>query len=173
MQFYYFYHKLFVSIDLRLVFPQAENLPPWWGVFSSSWVVIWFYFLLRSISWRCVNITFDYVRRVNCVTLHYACHGTQHCITWQGISPRITIYNNVTLLYCTSNGWYFENYTQVWNFYWKGWGLSAKVGKHSEIWGKRGTALQAYTLNPCTKFPPNPTSRKVNTQHCWNSSMYA
>ena len=102
MQFYYFYHKLFVSIDLRLVFPQAENLPPWWGVFSSSWVVIWFYFLLRSISWRCVNITFDYVRRVNCVTLHYACHGTQHCITWQGISPRITIYSNVILLYCTS-----------------------------------------------------------------------
>ena len=46
---------------------------------------------------------------------------------------------------------------------WKGWGLSAKLGKHSAIWGKLGTALQAYTLNPCTKFPPNPTSRKVNT----------
>ena len=45
----------------------------------------------------------------------------------------------------------------------KGWGLSAKLGKHSAIWGKLGTALQAYTLNPCTKFPPNPTSRKVNT----------
>ena len=45
----------------------------------------------------------------------------------------------------------------------KGWGLSAKLGKHSVIWGKLGTALQAYTLNPCTKFPPNPTSRKVNT----------
>ena len=42
-------------------------------------------------------------------------------------------------------------------------GLSAKLGKHSAIWGKLGTALQAYTLNPCTKFPPNPTSRKVNT----------
>ena len=45
----------------------------------------------------------------------------------------------------------------------KGWGQSAKLGKHSVIWGKLGTALQAYTLNPCTKFPPNPTSRKVNT----------
>ena len=37
----------------------------------------------------------------------------------------------------------------------KGWGQSAKLGKHSAIWGKLGTALQAYTLNPCTKFPPN------------------
>ena len=45
----------------------------------------------------------------------------------------------------------------------KGWGLSAKLGKHCAIWGKLGTALQAYALNPCTKFPPNPTSRKVNT----------
>ena len=45
----------------------------------------------------------------------------------------------------------------------KGWGLSAKLGKHSAIWGKLGTALQAYALNPCTKFAPNPTSRKVNT----------
>ena len=44
----------------------------------------------------------------------------------------------------------------------KGWSLSAKLGKHSAIWGKLGTALQAYTLNPCTKFPPNPTSRKAN-----------
>ena len=34
---------------------------------------------------------------------------------------------------------------------------------HSAIWGILGTALQAYTLNPCTKFSPNPTSRKVNT----------
>ena len=56
----------------------------------------------------------------------------------------------------------------------KGLGLSAKLGKHSAIWGKLGTALQAYALNLCTKFPPNPTSRKVNTsQHCLNSSMYA
>ena len=47
--------------------------------------------------------------------------------------------------------------------YWKGWGLSAKLGKHCAIWGKLGTALQAYAVNPCTKFPPNPTSRKVNT----------
>ena len=45
----------------------------------------------------------------------------------------------------------------------KGWGLSAKLAKHSAIWGKLGRALQAYTLSPCTKFPPNPTSRKVNT----------
>ena len=27
----------------------------------------------------------------------------------------------------------------------KGWGLSVKLGKHSAIWGKLGTALQAYT----------------------------
>ena len=47
--------------------------------------------------------------------------------------------------------------------YTKGWGQSAKLGTHSAICSKLGTALQAYTLNPCTKFPPNPTSRKVNT----------
>ena len=45
----------------------------------------------------------------------------------------------------------------------KGWGQNAKLGPHSAIWGKLGTALQAYALNPCAKFPPNPTSRKVNT----------
>ena len=45
----------------------------------------------------------------------------------------------------------------------KGWGQSVKLGPHSAIWGKLGTALQAYALNHCTKFPPNPTSRKVNT----------
>ena len=45
----------------------------------------------------------------------------------------------------------------------KGWGQSAKLGTHSAICSKLGTALQAYALNPCTKFPPNPTSRKVNT----------
>ena len=45
----------------------------------------------------------------------------------------------------------------------KGWGLSAKLGKHSAICSKLGTALQAYALNPCTKFAANPTSRKVNT----------
>ena len=45
----------------------------------------------------------------------------------------------------------------------KGWGQSAKLGKHSAIWGKLGTALQAYTLNPCAKFAANPTSGKVNT----------
>ena len=45
----------------------------------------------------------------------------------------------------------------------KGWGQSVKLGPHSAIWGKLGTALQAYALNPCTKFAPNPTSRKVNT----------
>ena len=49
------------------------------------------------------------------------------------------------------------------DYYQKGWGLSAKLGKHSAICSKLGTALQAYTLNPCTKFAANPTSRKVNT----------
>ena len=34
---------------------------------------------------------------------------------------------------------------------------------HCAIWGKLGTALQAYTLDPCTKFPPYSTSRKDNT----------
>merc|ERR1712012_682381 len=34
---------------------------------------------------------------------------------------------------------------------------------HSAIWGKLGTVVQGYTLNPCTRFPPNPTSTKVNT----------
>ena len=51
----------------------------------------------------------------------------------------------------------YQNVTQ------KGWGQSAKLGTHSAICSKLGTALQAYALNPCTKFPPNPTSRKVNT----------
>ena len=46
----------------------------------------------------------------------------------------------------------------------KGWGQSAKLKKHSRIWGKFGRAIQGYILNPCTKFPPNPTSRKVNNQ---------
>ena len=45
----------------------------------------------------------------------------------------------------------------------KGWGQSAKLGTHSAICSKLSTALQAYALNPCTKFPPNPTSRKVIT----------
>ena len=45
----------------------------------------------------------------------------------------------------------------------KGWGQSAKLGTHSAICSKLGTALQAYALNPCTKFAANPTSRKVNT----------
>ena len=35
--------------------------------------------------------------------------------------------------------------------------------KHSTVWGKLGTVIQGYTLNPCTKFPPNPTTTKVNT----------
>ena len=49
-------------------------------------------------------------------------------------------------------------------FSYKGWGQSAKLKKQSRIWGKFGTAIQGYILNPCTKFPPNPTSRKVNNQ---------
>ena len=36
--------------------------------------------------------------------------------------------------------------------------------KHSTIWGKLGTVVQGYTLNPCTRFPPNPTSTKVNNE---------
>merc|ERR1712240_840852 len=35
---------------------------------------------------------------------------------------------------------------------------------HSTIWGKFGTVVQGYTLNPCTRFPPNPSSTKVNTE---------
>merc|ERR1711889_878 len=35
---------------------------------------------------------------------------------------------------------------------------------HNTIWGKLGTVVQGYTLNPCTRFPPNPTSTKVNTE---------
>ena len=61
---------------------------------------------------------------------------------------------------------FFEKKMQIVHpdyFFAKGWGLSAKLGKHGAIWGKLGTVLQAYALNPCTKFPPNPTSRKVNT----------
>ena len=34
----------------------------------------------------------------------------------------------------------------------KGWGLSAKLGKHSAIWGKLGTALQPLA-HSCTRFP--------------------
>jgi hypothetical protein len=33
----------------------------------------------------------------------------------------------------------------------------------STIWGKLGTVVQGYTVNPCTRFPPNPASKKVNT----------
>ena len=32
------------------------------------------------------------------------------------------------------------------------------------IWGKLGTVVQGYTLNPCTRFHPNPTSKKVNNE---------
>ena len=35
---------------------------------------------------------------------------------------------------------------------------------HSTIWGKLGTVVQGYTLNPCTRFHPNPTSKKVNSE---------
>ena len=45
----------------------------------------------------------------------------------------------------------------------KGLGSDCISRAHSAIWGKLCTALQAYNLNPSTKFPPNPTSRKVNT----------
>ena len=56
----------------------------------------------------------------------------------------------------------FQVIIQKFGAYWKGWGQNAKLGPHSAIWGKLGTALQAYALNPCTKFPPN-QKRKVNT----------
>ena len=65
-------------------------------------------------------------------------------------------------LYYQESGYHTDIYSSE-DLRCKGWGQSAKLGKHSAIWGKLGTALQAYTLNPCTKFPPNPTSRKVNT----------
>ena len=42
----------------------------------------------------------------------------------------------------------------------KGWGLSVKLGKHRAIWGQLGTALQAFTLNPCTRFPQIPLLEK-------------
>ena len=38
---------------------------------------------------------------------------------------------------------------QLWLAPWhlfKGWGQSVKPGPHGAIWGKLGTALQAYTL---------------------------
>ena len=38
--------------------------------------------------------------------------------------------------------------TQKISFFKKGWGQSAKLGTHSAICSKLGTALQAYTLNP-------------------------
>ena len=47
--------------------------------------------------------------------------------------------------------------------YAEGLGSECEARETSAIWGKLGTALHAYALNPCTKFPPNPTSRKVNT----------
>ena len=45
----------------------------------------------------------------------------------------------------------------------KGLGSDCISRAHSAIWGKLGTALQAYTLKPCNKFPQKPTSRRVNT----------
>ena len=52
--------------------------------------------------------------------------------------------------------------TEVSNISVKGLGPDCISKALSAIWGKLGTALQPYTLNPRTKFPPNPT-RKVNT----------
>ena len=67
------------------------------------------------------------------------------------------------MLALTLNPIWINNRVFQKNTFSKGWGQNVKLGPHSAIWGKLGTALQAYTLNPCTKFPPNPTSRKVNT----------
>ena len=56
----------------------------------------------------------------------------------------------------------------------KGLGSDCISRAHCSIWEKLGTALQAYTLNPCTKLPPNLTSRKeLTSQHRLNSSIYA
>ena len=40
---------------------------------------------------------------------------------------------------------------------------SKNIENHSMIWGKLCIAVQGYTLNHCTKFAPNPTRTKVNT----------
>ena len=39
---------------------------------------------------------------------------------------------------------------------WKGSQHYCISWAHIAIWGKLGTALQAYTLSPCTKFPQIP-----------------
>ena len=77
----------------------------------------------------------------------------------------VVVYRFVSFILDNFAFWQFfaDKFAIFYQFLCKGWGLSAKLGKHSAIWGKLGTALQAYALNPCTKFPPNPTSRKVNT----------
>ena len=58
----------------------------------------------------------------------------------------------------------------------KGLGCECISIVNCAIRGKLDTPLQAFTLNPCTKFPQIP--RKVDTeeltsQHCLNRSMYA
>ena len=40
---------------------------------------------------------------------------------------------------------------------------SKNIENHGTIWGKLCIAVQGYTLNHCTKFAPNPTRTKVNT----------
>ena len=42
----------------------------------------------------------------------------------------------------------------------KGWGQSAKLGQHSAIWRKLGTALQAYAGTPVPSFPQIPLLEK-------------
>ena len=73
----------------------------------------------------------------------------------------VVVYRFVSFILDNFAFWQFfaDKFAIFYQFLCKGWGLSAKLGKHSAIWGKLGTALQAYALNPCTKFPPNPTSR--------------
>ena len=104
--------------------------------------------------------------------------------------PKTTIRKSYKRIGLSCNIWFLSPFLKLpRTIIWKKW-IAARndnlqgVGSdcisraNSAIRGKLGTALQAYTLNPSTKFPPNPTSRKINTQeltswHCLNSSMYA
>ena len=83
-------------------------------------------------------------------------------LLWQDQQAGGTLFDSKVLTSTNSSATVVEEFGQNSGFH-KGWGQNAKLGPHSAIWGKLGTALQASALNPCTKFPPNPTSRKVNT----------
>ena len=89
--------------------------------------------------------------------------------------PKTTIRKSYKRIGLSCNIWFLSPFLKLpRTIIWKKW-IAARndnlqgVGSdcisraNSAIRGKLGTALQAYTLNPCTKFPPNPTSKKVNT----------